>query len=488
MIKLSHILKNISIITIKGDVQKYIREIKDDSRRIASGDIFVAIKGTQTDSHQYIHQVITKGAVSIVCEVLPENILPEITYIQVLSSTEALGIMAHHFYGDCSQKFKLIGVTGTNGKTTIATLLYQLFSKLGYKCGLISTIENKIGKETLCSTHTTPDSLHLHQIISNMYNAGCVYVFMECSSHAIEQNRIAGLEFAGAIFTNISHDHLDYHHTFENYIKAKKKFFDNISKNTFVLTNLDDKNGKIIVQNSIGKIYTYSLKSNSDFKIKILHNGIEGLHLNIDGKEVQCRMVGEFNAYNLLAVYATAVLLGEEKYQILLLLSNLREVRGRMEVLVSEKQKIMAIVDYAHTPDALENVLSNINKMSNKDEKIITVVGCGGNRDKSKRPIMGKVACKWSHRVVYTSDNPRHENPLTILEEMQMNLQISDRKKILIVEDRDMAIKIALTMATDNTIVLVAGKGHENYQIVGSKTLHFDDKETILKYFKILKK
>lgn len=488
MITLNHILNTIPTITIKGDVEKPIVSIKDDSRKVQQGDVFVAIKGTQTDSHQYISQVIAQGATAIVCEVLPQNILPQITYIQVSSSTQALGIMAHHFYGDCTQRLKLIGVTGTNGKTTIATLLHQLFTALGYACGLISTIENKIINDTVSSTHTTPDILQLNLLIQKMYDAGCQYVFMECSSHAIDQNRIAGLQFAGAIFTNLTHDHLDYHHSFDNYIKAKKKFFDNLSKTAFAVTNIDDKNGKVMVQNCVAQVHTYSLKANSHFKAKILYNGIEGLHLNIQGKEVQCRISGEFNAYNLLAVYATAVLLGQEAEQILLVLSNLVGARGRMEVLVSPKQKIMAIVDYAHTPDALENVLSNIQKMSNNDERMITVVGCGGNRDKTKRPVMGKIACKWSNQVIFTSDNPRSENPYTILEEMQTDLQVSDKKKVLVIDDRDMAIKTALTMATQNTIVLIAGKGHENYQIVGSQTLHFDDKQTILKYFKIMDK
>lgn len=475
---LSEILYTIPLKVVSGKTDFNIIKIEFDSRNVINETLFVAIVGTQVDGHDYIDKAISLGATAILCDCLPETLNPKVTYIQVDNSAKAMGIAASNFYGNPSKKLSLVGVTGTNGKTSIATLQFNLFRKLGYKCGLLSTVQNQIEDEVIPSTHTTPDSVKINELLAKMQKEACVYVFMEVSSHAVAMERIAGLTFAGGIFTNITQDHLDFHGTFENYIKAKKGFFDQLPKNAFALTNSDDRNGKVMLQNTAAKTYSYSLKNLGNFKGKVLDCGLFGLQMDINGQEVWFKLIGKFNAYNLLAVYGSAVLLGENPEQVLEVLSELTPPPGRFEQVVST-QNIVGIVDYAHTPDALENVLETIKDLSEGNQKIITVVGCGGNRDKGKRPLMAKIACKLSDVIILTSDNPRNEDPEAILEDMLAGVPISSRRKVTKITDRREAIKTAVSLAKSHDIVLVAGKGHETYQDICGIKSHFDDKEEL---------
>jgi UDP-N-acetylmuramoyl-L-alanyl-D-glutamate--2,6-diaminopimelate ligase len=476
---LQTILQNIAIQLTIGSLQVPIAQLATDSRLVKPGTCFIAIKGTITDGHQFIDAAIQQGAKAIVCETLPEFIVDDITYVKATDTAAIVGIMAHHFFGFPSKKITLVGVTGTNGKTTVATLLYQLFTGLGYSCGLISTVKYIIGNRNLHSTHTTPDAIQLNALLAEMVAAGCSHVFMECSSHAIHQHRIDGLQFAGAIFTNITHDHLDYHQTFEEYIRVKKQFFDHLPISAFALSNRDDKNGTVMLQNTVATPYYYSLKSFTGFKGKILENSLTGLHLLMNDQEVYCRMIGEFNAYNLLAVFSAAMCLGEEKSEILQVLSGLTGAEGRFDYLVSPQENILAITDYAHTPDALENVLDTIKNLRKGTEQIITVVGCGGDRDKSKRSIMALVACTHSDKVIFTSDNPRSEEPTDILHDMTNGLPAAYNKKYITNPDRKEAIKTAIQLAGKDDIILVAGKGHETYQEIKGIKYPFDDKKLL---------
>lgn len=478
--KLEEIIKNIQIKRQVGDISKEITGIHIDSRLIGEDYLFVAIRGTQADGHSYIAKAIEKGATAIVCETLPETLSPGVTYIQV-SDTEAItGQMATLFYGDPTSKLELVGVTGTNGKTTIATLLYKMFRKFGYKVGLISTVCNYIDGEALPTEHTTPDPITLNALLGRMADEGCKYAFMEVSSHSIAQKRIGGLKFAGGIFTNLTRDHLDYHKTVENYLKAKKAFFDNLPKTAFALTNMDDKNGLVMVQNTKAKVYTYSLRSMSDFKGKIIEDHFEGMELEFNRKEVNVQFIGKFNASNLLAVFGAACLLGKDEEDVLLILSTLRPVAGRFDSLRSP-EGYTAIVDYAHTPDALANVLNAIHEvLEGKGKvKIITVVGAGGNRDKGKRPLMAQEAVKRSDKVIITSDNPRFEEPQDIIQDMLAGLTPSEMKKVLSIVDRKEAIRTACALAQPGDVILVAGKGHEDYQEIKGIKHHFDDKEVL---------
>jgi len=475
---LNEILKNIETEKIIGTTEKNISEIVFDSRKIIDNCVFVATKGTKTDGHEFIQTAIEKGATVIVCEELPEKINDKITYLKVNDSSKALGLMASNYYDNPSAKLKLVGVTGTNGKTTIASLLYEMFKNLGYKAGLISTVKIKIVDDVLPATHTTPDALVINHLLKQMADDNCEYCFMEVSSHAVVQNRIAGLIYAGGIFTNLTHDHLDYHKTFDEYLKAKKGFFDGLPANAFALTNKDDKNGEVMLQNTKALKKTYSLKSMSDFKCKILENQFDGQFLNIDGEEVWCKLIGNFNAYNLLAIYSTAILLGEEKLEVLKVLSTLNAVEGRFQYVKSDNG-ILGIVDYAHTPDALKNVISTINEIRDESKKLITVVGCGGDRDAKKRPVMAKIACEDSTKVILTSDNPRTEEPEAILAEMQKGVEIIYVKKVLTIENRKEAIKTACSLAESGDIILVAGKGHENYQEIKGVRYPFNDLEIL---------
>ena len=455
-----------------------IRNIQFDSRLVESGDLFVAQRGVATDGHDYIAKAIEQGAVAVVCETIPEEKPDSVVFVQVASSNESLGLLAANFYGNPSHHLTLVGVTGTNGKTTIATLLYQLFRKLGYKVGLLSTVCNYVDDREIEATHTTPDALHLNALLAEMVEVGCEYAFMEVSSHAVEQRRIAGLKFAGGIFTNITHDHIDYHKTFDNYLAAKKRFFDELLKEAFVLTNIDDKNGMVILQNCKATKHTYSVRSMANFKTRILENSLEGMLLDMNGHEVSLQFIGKFNAYNLTAVFGTAVLLGYSEQEILCHLSTLRAVSGRFETITSPTG-FTAIVDYAHTPDALNNVLTTINEIREGAGELITVVGCGGNRDKAKRPMMAKESVNGSDRVIFTSDNPRNEDPQAILNDMLAGLDVIEKRKVLVISDRREAIKTACALAQTGDVVLVAGKGHEKYQIINGVKYHFDDHEEI---------
>ena len=478
--RLTHLLKGLEYES-KGNLELLDAELSElvfDSRKAKAGTVFLALKGTNADGHDYIDKAVSQGVEIVVCERI-DNIIPGILYILVGNSHHALGIMACNFYDNPSKQLKLVGVTGTNGKTTVATLLYKLFRAMNQHVGLISTVENRIDDKVLESTHTTPDPVSLNKLIAEMRDSGCDYVFMEVSSHAVDQDRIAGLDFDGAIFTNISHDHLDYHGTFQNYIYAKKKFFDQLPSHAFALVNYDDKRGMVMLQNTEAKKYGFSLKSLSDFKAKILENSIDGLLLEIDGRELHSRLVGDFNAYNLLSVYATALLLGEEKDEVLELISNLSAAEGRFDYLRNETNDINAIVDYAHTPDSLEKVLVTLQKIRGNG-RIITVVGCGGDRDKSKRPLMAKIASNYSDIALLTSDNPRTESPEAILAEMESGIPAHAKSKVLIIADRRQAIKAACRLAQRGDIVLVAGKGHEKYQEINGVKNHFDDKEELL--------
>ena len=480
--KLEEIIQGVAIEEIKGDILKEIKGIHIDSRLVEEGDMFVAVKGTQTDGHAYIEKAIEKGAIAIVCETLPEHINEQLTYIKVNHTEDLVGKLATTFYGNPTSKLKLIGVTGTNGKTTIATLLYNMFRKFGYKVGLISTVCNYIDGEAIPTEHTTPDPITLNKLLGRMADEGCKYAFMEVSSHAVAQKRIGGLKFAGGIFTNLTRDHLDYHKTVDNYLKAKKAFFDGLTKDAFALVNLDDKNGLVMTQNTKAKVCTYSLRSLSDFKGKVLEDGFEGMLLDINNIEVFVQFIGRFNAANLLAVYGTACLLGKKPEDVLVALSTLRPVSGRFDSLRSS-QGYTAIVDYAHTPDALVNVLDTIQEVLNGKGKVITVVGAGGNRDKGKRPIMAQEATKKSDRVIITSDNPRFEEPQDIINDMLAGLGKDDLKKVISIVDRKEAIKAACMLAQTGDVILVAGKGHENYQDIKGVKHHFDDKEVIREIF-----
>jgi len=484
---LQDILYKVGIEAIYGNTSVAISDVQLDSRKITDASLFVAIRGAITDGHNYIEKATGLGAIAIVCEELPSVLQENVTYVLVKNSHEALGYIAHNFYGEPSKYVKLVGVTGTNGKTTVATLLYDLFTGLGYKCGLLSTVQNIIGTEAQTAERTTPDAVSLNALIRKMVDAECTHVFMESSSIAIDQDRITGLEFDGALFTNLTLDHLDYHKTFENYIKAKKRFFDELSSNAFAITNLDDRNGQVMFQNTSAHKYYYSLHTVADFKGKILENGLTGLEMSINDREVHFRLIGEFNAYNLLAVYGAAICLGEQKEEVLRVMSMLTGAEGRFDYQVSATN-IVAIVDYAHTPDALENVLDTIKKLRKNSAQIITVVGCGGDRDRSKRPIMANDAASRSDRVILTSDNPRSENPYDILKEMDAGLNSAGRRKTITIEDRKEAIKTAVTLANPGDIILVAGKGHEKYQEINGVKHHFDDKEVLAEMFKLLEK
>ncbi len=465
-----------------------VADVQIDSRQVKEGSLFIAVKGSAVDGHRFIQKAIEQGAVAVVCETLPAEQLEGITYVQTASSAEAAGLIAHNFYDQPTASVQLVGVTGTNGKTTVATLLYKLFTALGYECGLVSTVENVIAGNVVPATHTTPDAVSLNKLLKQMKDAGCSHVFMEVSSHAVHQRRIAGLHFAGGIFSNITHDHLDYHKTFDEYIKAKKAFFDTLPADAFAITNIDDKRGLVMLQNTAAHKYSYSLRTAADFKGKILENSLTGLVMMVNDQEVHFRLIGEFNAYNLLAVYGAAVCLGEDKQQVLQALSNLSGAEGRFDYIISPKEKVIGIVDYAHTPDALLNVLATIKKLRTGDEQVITVVGCGGDRDKTKRPVMAEVACEHSDKVIFTSDNPRSEDPLAILNDMETGLNTAARRKALSIADRKQAIKTAISMAGPDDIVLIAGKGHEKYQEINGVKHHFDDKEVLQEMFELLGK
>jgi UDP-N-acetylmuramoyl-L-alanyl-D-glutamate--2,6-diaminopimelate ligase len=485
---LQEILYKVRIRSVHGKLDVDVRDLQLDSRKVGKASAFIAVKGTHTDGHQFIDAVSVAQPAAIICEIMPVSLKDDITYIQVENSAAASGLMAHNFFGQPSEKLKLTGVTGTNGKTTIVTLLYKLFSSLGYTCGMLSTVQNHIGNTVLDATHTTPDPISLNQLLHDMVKSGCTHVFMETSSHAIHQHRIDGLHYTGGIFTNITHDHLDYHKTFDEYIRVKKLFFDGLSSSAFAITNSDDKRGEVMLQNTSASKYTYSLKTTADFKGKILENNLTGLVMLVNDQEVHFRLIGEFNAYNLLAVYGAAICLGEEKAEILRNLSVLSGAEGRFDYMISPKEKIVGIVDYAHTPDALENVLSTIHKLRKNDERIVTVVGCGGDRDKKKRPIMGEVACQLSDKVVFTSDNPRSEEPEAILLDMEEGLNTAARKKFISVADRREAIKTAVNLSQPSGIVLVAGKGHEKYQEIKGVKYPFDDKVVLREIFDLLDK
>ena len=487
MAKLQDILYNVRLQSVHGTTNLEIKDVQIDSRKVTNGSLFVAIKGALSDGHSFITTAIEKGARAIVCEDVPLLLNDGVTFLQVNNTNEAVAYLAHHFYNEPSTRLKLIGVTGTNGKTTVATLLYKLFTQLGYKCGLISTVENFIGKTVSSSTHTTPDAVSLNNLLQQMVKAECTHVFMEVSSHAIHQHRTTGLSFVGGIFTNITHDHLDYHKTFDEYIKVKKQFFDGLPAAAFAISNADDKRGTVMLQNTPARKYYYSLKTLAEFKGKILENVLTGLIMTVNEKEVHFRMIGEFNAYNLLAVYGAATTLGENSEDVLTALSMMTSAEGRFDYIVSNG-KIIGIVDYAHTPDALENVLSTIKKLRKGTEQVITVVGCGGDRDKTKRPIMGEVACELSDRVIFTSDNPRSEDPLEILKEMETNLNSAARRKFISIADRKEAIKTAVSFAKTDDIILIAGKGHEKYQEIKGKRFPFDDKAVLHEMFVMLDK
>ena len=479
---LTEVLKNIKPLQLIGSDEIEITGINIDSRKIENGHLFVAIKGTQVDGHKFIPKAIELGAKAILCEDIPDEKVEGVTYIQVESTDDAVGKAATMFYGDPSKKLKLVGVTGTNGKTTIATLLYNMFRKFGYKAGLLSTVCNYIDDEPVPADHTTPDPIELNELLSRMVAAGCEYAFMECSSHAIHQKRIGGLKFAGGLFTNLTRDHLDYHKTFENYRDAKKAFFDGLSKDAFAITNADDKNGMVMVQNTKATVKTYSTRQMADFRAKLLECHFEGMYLEIDNREVGVQFIGKFNVSNLLAVYGAAVMLGKKPEDILVALSTLKSVNGRLEPIHSP-EGYTAVVDYAHTPDALENVLNAIHEVLNGSGHVITVCGAGGNRDKGKRPLMAQEAVKQSDKVIITSDNPRFEEPQDIINDMEAGLNAQQMKKVLTIVDRKEAIRTACMLAQKGDVILVAGKGHENYQEIKGVKHHFDDHEVLKEIF-----
>ncbi len=484
---LKDILYKSGIIDVAGPTDISIKDVCFDSRKVSSGSLFIAIKGTKSDGHEFLDAVIANGAIAIVCENFPKHQKENITYIKVKDSAIALAYIACNWYNNPSEKFKLIGVTGTNGKTTTVTLLHQLFRSLGYNVGLVSTVKNQINDQVIPSTHTTPDPLELNGLFAAMLDEGVTYCFMEVSSHALVQHRVTGLQYAGGVFTNITHDHLDYHKTFDEYIKAKKSFFDSLSSEAFALVNVDDKNGKVVLQNTKAKKKTYSMQKMSDFRCKLIENTISGLLLNIDGQEVLCKLIGSFNAYNLLATYATAILLGEEKLKVLTALSALNPVEGRFDYIISEN-KVIGVVDYAHTPDALKNVLSTINNILEGSGKVITVIGCGGDRDSAKRPVMAQIACEMSTKVILTSDNPRSEDPGKIISQMEAGITADQKKKALSITDRKEAIKTACSLAGPGDLILLAGKGHEKYQEIKGIKTPFDDKKVLEEMFMIFSK
>ncbi|GGF21259.1 UDP-N-acetylmuramoyl-L-alanyl-D-glutamate--2,6-diaminopimelate ligase [Echinicola rosea] len=481
---LKDILYKVSLTSTTGDMEVVVKDIVFDSREVSEGDVFVAAKGTQVDGHDFIPKAISSGAGAIVCEDLPEELVSGITYVQVVDSAKSMGIMAANFYDHPSEKLKVVAVTGTNGKTTCVTVLHRLFMELGYMVGMLSTVENKINDEVIPATHTTPDSVAINKLMAQMVGEGCTHCFMEASSHAIVQERMSGIKLAGAVFTNISHDHLDYHGTFDEYIKAKKKLFDELPKGAFALVNADDKRGMVMMQNTKASKHTFGLKYPTDFKAKVLSNTLQGLELDINGRQAWFRMIGEFNAYNICSVMGVSILLGEEEEEVLMQLSSIKGAHGRFDQLHVEG--ITAIVDYAHTPDALENVLKTIQGVRTGGEKVITVVGCGGNRDKSKRPIMAKIATELSDKVVLTSDNPRDEDPMSIIHEMEVGVNPVAYKKTVVIADRKEAIKAACVMAEKGDIILVAGKGHETYQEVKGVKHPFDDLKIVKELMELI--
>lgn len=482
---LKDILYGVSLKKVIGSTESEVEAICFDSRKAAQGVLFVAVRGTESDGHAFIEKAIDLGAAAILCEELPSNIRENVSYFLVENSAMALGIIASNFYNKPSAKLKLVGVTGTNGKTTVATLLFQLFRDLGYKTGLLSTVQNQINDLIIPATHTTPDPVALNRLLRDMVESGCDYCFMEVSSHAVAQSRIDGLEFAGGIFTNLTHDHLDFHKTFDAYLKAKKGFFDRLDNKAFALTNVDDKNGMVMLQNTKAHKKTYGLKNIADFKAKIIENHFSGLLLNIDNEEVWFKMVGSFNAYNLLAVYASALLLEQDRLKVLTSLSRLSGAEGRFDYMISPSG-IIGIVDYAHTPDAVQNVLSTIQDIRKGTEQVITVIGCGGDRDKAKRPIMAQVACDWSNKVILTSDNPRTEVPEQIIKDMEAGVMPQNKRKALSITDRKEAIRTACHLAKPGDIIVVAGKGHEKYQDIGGVKLPFDDKEILTEFLNLV--
>jgi len=482
---LKDIIYKAGIEEVIGSTQVAIEKVCFDSRAIEKFTLFIAVSGTQVDGHQFISKGIEAGAIAIVCEQFPEEIKAEVTYIKVVNSSAALGVIAANFYDNPAAEIKLVGVTGTNGKTTTATLLHDLYIQLGHKSGLLSTVVNKIGTQEIEATHTTPDAIQLNALLRYMIAEECEYCFMEVSSHAIHQNRIAGLDFAGGVFTNLSHDHLDYHKTFDEYLKAKKFFFDGLGESAFALVNKDDKNGLVMLQNTKAQKNTYALKSMSDYSCKIVESDFSGMLLNVDGSEVWTKLIGKFNAYNLLAIYSTAILLGQEKLEVLTAISNLVSVDGRFQY-VKSQNNIAGIVDYAHTPDALQNVLKTINDIRTGNEKVITIVGCGGDRDKEKRPIMAKIACELSDKIILTSDNPRSENPDEIIKDMRQGVEGIYFNKVLAISNREEAIRTACSLAADGDIILVAGKGHEKYQEINGEKLPFDDMEILKETFQLM--
>ena len=479
---LKELINNISPLKVTGSVGKEITGVDIDSRRVGQGHLFIAMRGTQTDGHAYIGKAVGQGAAAVLCEDMPEDAAEGVTYVQVKSTEDVAGQVATTFYGDPSRKLRLVGVTGTNGKTTIATLLYNMFRRLGYKCGLLSTVCNYIEDEQIPADHTTPDPIELNRLLARMVEAGCQYAFMECSSHAIAQKRIGGLRFAGGIFTNLTRDHLDYHKTFENYRNAKKAFFDGLPKGSFAITNADDKNGMVMVQNTKATVKTYSTRTMADFRAKILECHFGGMYLEIDGREVGVQFIGKFNVSNLLAVYGAAVMLGEKPEDVLVVMSTLKSVSGRLDP-VHSPEGYTAIVDYAHTPDALENVLKAIHEVLGGKGQVITVCGAGGNRDKGKRPLMAQEAVRQSDKVIITSDNPRFEDPQAIIDDMLAGLDAKQMKKVVSIVDRREAIRTACMMAKKGDVILVAGKGHENYQEIRGVKHHFDDKEVLREIF-----
>lgn len=488
MTVLKDILNTVAVMEITGTTDFPVSGICIDSRKVEKGAVFIAVKGTLTDGHQYIDTAVAKGAQAIVCEAIPAQQSEGVTYIKVKDCTIASGDIAAAYYDFPSQDMQVVGVTGTNGKTTVTTLLHQLFTKLGYPCGLISTVQNLIGTKAETATHTTPDPVSIQSLLARMRDAGCSHVFMEVSSHAVHQNRIRGIVFKGGVFTNITHDHLDYHKTFDEYIRVKKRFFDELPSGAFALTNIDDKRGAVMLQNTKAAQYAYSLRIPADIKGQVLENNLSGLVMVLDGHEAHFRMIGIFNAYNLLAVYGVAKFLDQDLIEVLAALSTLQGAPGRFEGITSPKEKILGIVDYAHTPDALLNVLSTIQQLRNNSEQIITVIGCGGDRDKTKRPLMAQVAADKSDRTILTSDNPRSEEPDAILDDMEAELTFAQKRKVLRITDRKEAIKTACSLAMPGDIILVAGKGHETYQEVKGVRHHFDDREVLTDAFNLLNK
>ena len=479
---LKNLLYKIPLLATSGTMDAEVTSITMDSRRVGPGCLFIALRGTVTDGHAFIDVAVSQGASAILCEELPAILAPDVAYVRVQDAARSMGLLAASFYDHPSRKLKLIGITGTNGKTSVATLLFRLFRAMGYRCGLLSTVQNQIDDKIIPATHTTPDSITINQLLIQMLAHGCTHVFMEVSSHAMVQERVAGLTFTGGIFTNITHDHLDFHGTFDNYIRAKKSFFDQLPATAFALTNVDDKRGLVMLQNTNARRETYSLQTLATFKGKILADSLFGLQMLVDDREVWFKLIGRFNGYNLLSVYGAAVLLGEDPTDVLTLLSGITPPQGRFEQIVSS-DKIVGIVDYAHTPDALQNVLETINELRQANEQVITVVGCGGNRDAAKRPIMAEIACRYSTHVILTSDNPRNEDPMAILEQMKTGVPTVDVKKTVTIEDRREAIRQAVSMARPHDIILVAGKGHETYQEIKGVKYDFDDRLVLREAF-----